>query len=115
MDKKNYTLRELSEELDINLRELKKYIGSGMLKAFKIGKNYAISSDDMERFMDKILDDEPKIPERNYLCQNYDQCLKKAAISNKIFGCKGCGRFADTGKHVVIPLWESVFGAVAQA
>ncbi len=115
MDKKNYTLRELSEELDINLRELKKYIRSGMLKAFKVGKNYAVSSADMERFMDKILEDEPKIPERNYLCQHYDQCLKKAAVSNKVFGCKGCRKFSDNGKHLVIPLWESVFGAVAHA
>lgn len=115
MDKKQYTLRELSEELDVNLRELKKYISSGMLKISKAGAKYSLSSDDMDHFMDTILDNEPSIPERNYLCQNYDKCLNKAAMSNKAFGCSGCNKFENAGKHIVVPLWDSIFGNAAHA
>ncbi len=115
MDKKQYTLRELSEELDINIRELKKYLSSGMLKVAKSGTKYSLSSDDMDHFMDKILDNETDIPERNYLCQNYDKCLNKAAMSNKAFGCGGCNKFENTGKHIVVPLWDSIFGNAAHA
>lgn len=111
MNRKNYTLRELSEELDISLRDLKKHIGTGTLRTIKSGRYYIVSSTDLDDFIES----ETKVPERNYLCQNYDKCLDKAARSNRVFSCEGCKKFKDAGSHIVFPLWDSVFGAAATA
>lgn len=111
MDKRNYTLRELSEELDISLRDVKKHIGTGTLRALKSGRYYRVSSTDLDDF----IANETQIPERNYLCQNYDKCLDKAARSNRVFSCEGCKKFKDTKSHIVIPLWDSIFGSAAVA
>lgn len=64
-------------------------------------------------------DDLLDIPMRNYLCRNYDNCLNKAALANKVFGCESCKRFELAEKRELstaelggmLSLWESVFEA----
>ncbi len=81
-----YTLKELSNDLDISIGALRKYVNQGVLRASKVGRSYIVTSVDL----DKFLENTTKIPMRNYLCQHYDTCLKDAARDNKTFDCENC-------------------------
>jgi len=114
MKDSRYTLKELSQEFDMSLRELRKHIKQGTLNASKEGRCYWVKADDLERFITATT----KPVTRNYLCQYYDACLNRAALENKVFGCDDCARFRVAEKQVIsswdlggmISLWESVFG-----
>ncbi len=91
MEKKKYTLRELSEDLDVSIRDLKNYIRKGVLKARKVGRAYVVTIADIDTFMDN------RFPTRNYLCPSYDKCLDSAARANTEFNCANCRKNVDTG------------------
>jgi len=108
-----YTLNELSDELDISVDILKKHINQGTLRATKIDRTFWITSSDVDKFLDADVNS----PVRNYLCQHYDTCLDKAAIANKSFSCKNCRKFTRAEKQLLTPgdlegiltLWGTVF------
>ncbi|MCP4112165.1 MAG: helix-turn-helix domain-containing protein [Desulfobacteraceae bacterium] len=108
-----YTLKELSNNLDINIRDLKRHINRGTLRASKIGQRYLVRTEDMDEFLDSICE----VPFRNYLCGKYDDCLDRAAQANKVFSCENCHRFIQAEKQELsaaelggmLSLWNSVF------
>ena len=114
MKETRYTLKQLSQEFDMSLRELRKHIKQGTLNAAKEGRCYWVTASDLERFVSVTT----RPVTRNYLCQYYDACLNRAALENKVFGCDECIRFRQAEKQVISPwdlggmisLWESVFG-----
>jgi hypothetical protein len=114
MKETRYTLKQLSQEFDMSLRELRKHIKQGTLNAAKEGRCYWVTASDLERFVSVTT----RPVTRNYLCQYYDACLNRAALENKVFGCDECIRFRPAEKQVISPwdlggmisLWESVFG-----
>lgn len=114
MKKTRYTLKELSREFDMSLRELRKHIKQGTLSASKEGRCYWVKADDLDKFIKATT----RPITRNYLCRFYDACLNRAALENKVFGCDECPRFRTAEKQVItswdlggmISLWESVFG-----
>ena len=48
-----YTADELAKTLKLNIRTIYRYIQSGKLKAFKIGKEYRIGKQEFNHFLDK--------------------------------------------------------------
>ena len=87
MNEETYSLKELSDDLDISVRTLKGYIRKGQLQASKVGRAYYVTFSEMERFV------ESQCPVRNYLCEHYNQCLDRAARANRVFECEGCPKF----------------------
>ncbi len=114
MKEGRYTLKELSREFEMSLRELRKHIKQGTLVADKVGRCYWVNAAELERFIAKTT----RTITRNYLCQHYDSCLDDAARANNIFGCDECTRFRQAEKQVIsaldlggmLNLWENVFG-----
>lgn len=53
INKEFYKAEELAEKLEVNIMTIYRYIKAGKLVAHKIGKEYRISKDEFERFMDK--------------------------------------------------------------
>lgn len=51
MDYKAYTLKEVSEKLDIHITTLRGYVKSGKLKATKLGNKYIVSEDNYIDFV----------------------------------------------------------------
>lgn len=51
MDYKAYTLKEVSEKLDIHITTLRSYVKSGKLKATKLGNKYIVSEDNYIDFV----------------------------------------------------------------
>jgi excisionase family DNA binding protein len=94
-----YTLRELSEDLDMSIKELRRHIRRGKLPATKIGRTYYVAMEDLETF----LEENDRVPERYFMCRHYDRCLDDAARCNREFDCTGCLRFVRT---------ETMVGAV---
>ena len=83
----NYTLRELSEDLDISINDLRSHIRQGKLKAKKTGRGYSIEDADLDDFVAS------QIPLRNYLCQNYNRCLDRSARANTVLDCELCPKY----------------------
>ena len=52
-EKDFYLVSELAESLRVSLMTIYRYIKSGKIKAHKIGKEFRISKDEFERFLDK--------------------------------------------------------------
>ncbi|MCP4111584.1 MAG: helix-turn-helix domain-containing protein [Desulfobacteraceae bacterium] len=110
-----YTLKELSNNLDISMRDLKRHINRGALRVSKVGQRYFVRTEDIDEFLDNICE----VPFRNYLCGNYDTCLDRAAEKNKVFSCENCRRFIQAEKQELstaelggmLSLWNSVFGS----
>ena len=107
MDKHCYTLRELSDELDISIRELRKQISKGKLKAKKVGRSYSVEDADLDDFINT------RYSAKNYMCDSYSKCLDKAARANKSFSCEDCAKFARTSSVMddIFPLWDSTFSS----
>ncbi len=107
MDKNCYTLRELSDELDISIRDLRSYISKGKLRAKKVGRAYSVDSADLDDFINA------RFETRNFMCENYTKCLDRAAKANSSFGCNNCKRFARSGSLMddVFPLWDAGFSS----
>jgi len=109
----NYTLNELSNELDISVKILENHIKKGKLHATRIDRTYWVTSSDADKFLETDVTLQP----RNYLCQNYDKCLNIASHENNNFLCKGCRRFIRAEKQLLTPadfegmlnLWGAVF------
>ncbi len=53
MEKRMYSLKDLSEALEINVRFLRDYIKQGRLRASKIGRSYWVSHQALESFLDQ--------------------------------------------------------------
>ncbi len=114
LNQDRFTLKDLSENYGISLRDLRKHIKRGSLAATKVGRSYWVTASDLDKFLAALA----KSPTRNYLCRYYDQCLDRAALANRIFDCEDCQRFVRAEKQVIsamdlcgmISLWESVFG-----
>ncbi len=80
-------------------------------------KQYTLKEDVSNVVVSEQLSGMAELPMRNYLCQNYDICLDKAAQANTIFGCEGCRKFVQAEKQELtsaelggmLCLWGSVF------
>ena len=48
-----YTARELADKLRVNIMTIYRYIKAGKLKAYKIGKEFRISKEEFNKFLDK--------------------------------------------------------------
>lgn len=48
-----YTAKELAGKLKLNIMTIYRYISSGKLKAYKIGKEFRIKSSDLDTLLDK--------------------------------------------------------------
>ena len=123
MKKSEYTLKDLSKEYDISIKDLRAYVNQGELNAVNIGRSYRIKPRYLKRFLksDALKNRNKKdhtMPYRNYTCGNYDRCLERAAMANENFGCEGCDSFFQAERRQLHPfelagimsLWESVFG-----
>ena len=54
-DKKQfYTAQELAKLLDFNIMTIYRYIKSGKLKAYKIGKEFRIDKNDFNNFLNNV-------------------------------------------------------------
>lgn len=54
MNNKFYTAAELAEELKLNIMTIYRYIKSGKLKAYKIGKEFRIDKTEFHSFLKKV-------------------------------------------------------------
>lgn len=52
-NKEFYTAKELAEQLDYNVMTIYRYIKSGRLKVYKIGKEFRINKKDFNDFINK--------------------------------------------------------------
>ncbi len=51
--KEFYTAQELADVLDFNIMTIYRYIKSGKLKAYKIGKEFRIEKEEFNNFLNK--------------------------------------------------------------
>lgn len=49
-----YTAKELSDKLKLNVMTIYRYIKSGKLKAYKIGKEFRVEKQEFEDFLNKV-------------------------------------------------------------
>ncbi len=52
-DQEFYTAKEIADKLSLNVMTIYRYIDSGKLKAYKIGKEFRIDRSEFEKFMNK--------------------------------------------------------------
>jgi len=50
-----YTAKELSDKLKLNVMTIYRYIKSGKLKAYKIGKEFRVERQEFEEFLQKVM------------------------------------------------------------
>lgn len=53
-DKQFYTAQELAETLGYNIMTIYRYIKSGKLKAYKVGKEFRIDKNEFEKFLNSV-------------------------------------------------------------
>lgn len=104
--KSHYTLKDLSNELQMSVRTLRAHVRKGTLCASKIGRTYWVMAADVDRFLDR------GFPMRNYLCTNYNTCLAKAARLNTNFECNNCQKSRMPILGDIFPLREAIFGHI---
>jgi len=49
-----YTAKELAKELRVNIMTIYRYIKSGKVKAYKIGKEFRIGKEEFNNFLNKV-------------------------------------------------------------
>ena len=49
-----YTAKEISDKLKLNVMTIYRYINSGKLKAYKIGKEFRIEKQEFEEFLNRV-------------------------------------------------------------
>lgn len=55
MSKKDfYTAREVADILRVNIMTIYRYIKAGKIEAHKIGKEFRISKDEFDKFLNKV-------------------------------------------------------------
>ncbi len=52
MGERDYTLDEISRDLEISVRSLREYIRLGVLPAQKVGRRYYVSPESLHAFLD---------------------------------------------------------------
>lgn len=53
-EKDFYRAEDLAEKLDVNIMTIYRYIKSGRLEAYKIGKEFRIDKDEFDRFLKSV-------------------------------------------------------------
>lgn len=53
-NKEYYLCEELAELLRVNIMTIYRYINSGKLEAYKIGRHYRIQKDEFNRFLESV-------------------------------------------------------------
>jgi len=53
-NKQFYTAQELAETLGYNIMTIYRYIKSGKLKAYKVGKEFRIDKNEFEKFLNSV-------------------------------------------------------------
>ncbi len=112
LEKIRYTLKDLSSDLSISVKDLRKYVNKGILSASKVGRSYLVTHADLDDFLSNHfykLKNNGETAKRNYLCVYYDKCLDEAAHANKSFYCKDCQKFSQA-QNMVAALWDPIFG-----
>jgi putative molybdopterin biosynthesis protein len=54
MKKELYTAQEIADKLRVNIMTIYRYIESGKVKAYKIGKEFRISEEEFNRFLNDV-------------------------------------------------------------
>jgi putative molybdopterin biosynthesis protein len=52
--KEFYTARELADKLRVNIMTIYRYIKSGRLQAYKLGKEFRIDKKEFNKFLNKV-------------------------------------------------------------
>ena len=47
-----YTAQQLADKLQVNVMTIYRYINAGKLKGYKFGKEFRVSADEFQRFLD---------------------------------------------------------------
>lgn len=53
-EKEFYTAQELADKLEVNVMTIYRYIKSGKLSAYKIGKEYRVSEKEFNDFLKRV-------------------------------------------------------------
>ena len=53
MSKQYYTVEDIAKELEVSVDTVRNWIKAGRLEAFKVGRDYRISREQFQRFMDE--------------------------------------------------------------
>ncbi len=53
-EKEFYTAQELAEKLEVNIMTIYRYINSGKLEAYKIGKEFRIDQGTFKNFLESV-------------------------------------------------------------
>lgn len=53
-EKEFYRAEDLAEKLDVNIMTIYRYIKSGKLKAYKIGKEFRIDRKEFDKFLNEV-------------------------------------------------------------
>lgn len=53
VNKQYYTVEDIAKELEVSVDTIRNWIKSGRLEAFKVGRDYRISREQFQRFMDE--------------------------------------------------------------
>ena len=89
--KKYFTLLELKEKTDIEIRILRDCIRKKRWKARKMGRSYFVSEDDYKEFQETYV---AVISERKNDCSSYKKCLTLSALRNsKTMPCGNCTKY----------------------
>jgi excisionase family DNA binding protein len=49
-----YTAKEISDKLKLNVMTIYRYINSGKIKAYKIGKEFRVEKEEFEEFLNRV-------------------------------------------------------------
>ncbi len=89
MEHFSYTLKEISDDISISVRELRRFVNTGELNATKIGRAYTVKPADLDDFLNC------QFNSRNYLCPRYIECLEQPENGGGT-DCGNCPKFADS-------------------
>ncbi len=54
MKKEFYTAQELADKLRVNIMTIYRYIKAGKLEAYKIGKEFRIDKEELDKFLNNV-------------------------------------------------------------
>ncbi|EQF23236.1 DNA binding, excisionase family domain protein [Clostridioides difficile CD160] len=83
MEEKFYTIDQVADALEMHHKTIRKFIKDGKLKANKVGKQWRISKEDLDRFMD-VKSDKSNSLEFKLDSSKERGCIPKVNVSTVI-------------------------------
>lgn len=80
MKELRYSLKEISSDVAISVRELRKFINAGELNARKIGRAFAVTSADLDDFLNT------QFPISSHFCREYEKSIGNVVAEEPAFG-----------------------------